>query len=198
MTSSERLIHVHSVAEAYLYLMTLRCPRCGRGPVQPSQDLTKTSDHESAWRMPTRCGACEYLSAVHFEIKPEPTREAARSDCINPTSDRSSAIDVLGWLTLFQSIIAASERETDRAAARQLAREAAQCLDEALKFYEDAGELPGHDAFFTDESRQRFREHPQHFARSTWLQRRLMLPEMKWTTTAARPRRWWQFWRGGR
>ncbi|MEK6644686.1 MAG: hypothetical protein AABZ08_12350 [Planctomycetota bacterium] len=199
MSPPENHVRVHSVAEAYLYLLTLRCPHCARGPVQASGELTKTGDDTSSWAIGARCGACEHLGSIRFTINPTPTREAARSDCINPTNEPSLAIDLLGWLTLFQSIINASEKEPDRSASRQLAHEAAQCLDEAMKFYGEEGELPSVDAFFGDEARRRFREHPEHFARAKWRQRRLMLPEasVKTTREGRRGKRWWQFWRGG-
>src|SRR5262249_22050944 len=130
-----------------------------------------------------------------FRIDPMPTREEAQSDRINQTSRPSEAIDLLGWLSLFQSILTASEQQLDRQVARQLAWEAAQCLDEAMKFYEPEEELPSATAFFNDESRQRFRDHPQQFAKSKWRQRRMMLPDMTARTTSPKPVRWWQFWR---
>jgi hypothetical protein len=189
------VVSVHSVAEAYLYLMSLRCPVCGKGPVRERGQITKGKPEGDEWSLAAACAACQEPCVAQFRIQPTPTRAQARSSEINPTPHRSEAIDLLGWLTLFQTILAASEKEPDRPSARQLACEAALCLDEALKFYESDDELPRPDAFFTEESRRRFREHPHHFARSKWRQRRLMLPDAAARTRAADSPRWWQFWR---
>ena len=58
---------------------------------------------------------------------------------VNPTSEPSQIVDLGQWLTLFRSIAEAAERESDKVQARHLGLEAAQCLDEALKFYYDVG-----------------------------------------------------------
>lgn len=195
MTPDSAAVEVHSVAEAYLYLMTLRCPVCGKGPVRESGELTKGRTDQEGWTLSAACAACSHGYMYRFNINPPTTREEARSDRINSTPERSLAIDLLGWLTLFQTIIAASEKETDRRTRRQLALEAAQCLNEALKFYGADNEMPPADAFFTDESRRRFHEHPQLFVRTKWQQRRLILPDDKVRTQSRDRPRWWQFWR---
>ncbi|MBI1827521.1 MAG: hypothetical protein HYR83_14190 [Planctomycetes bacterium] len=60
--------------------------------------------------------------------------------------------------------------------SRRLAMEAATCLNEALRFYDDENDLPSAGAFFTDDSRARFREHPQLFSRQRLLNLRAQLP----------------------
>jgi len=198
MSFDAQAVQVHSVAEAYLYLLVTPCQSCGSGPLKQRGDLTKTSSVAGGWSLATACSACGVEGSIPFAIEPPPTREQARSDQINPTSARSGAIDLLGWLTLFQTILAESQRQEDKQAARQLAYEAAQCLDEALKFYDADNELPIEDAFFSEASRRRFHDHPQRFSRSTWRQRRLMLPDTKVAArlAGAKPRPpWWQFWR---
>jgi hypothetical protein len=200
MTAEEQIVYVHSVAEAYLYLKVSPCGACGSGALQPKDDLTKTAASPGGWTLSTACTGCGHEAPIHFCVNPPPTREQAHSPEINPTPHKSSAIDLLGWLTLFQAIIEASQRETDKHAARELAYEAALCLDEAMKFYHDENELPGEEAFFNDTSRRRFRDNPQQFARSKWRERRLMLPDAAARTKSAgarTQRRWWQFWRGG-
>lgn len=190
------VVTVHSVAEAYLYLMVRPCLDCGRGPLKQRGDLTRTAAARGGWLLPAACGACGHRVELAFDIQPPPTREQARSDTINPTAERSQAIDLLGWITLFQTILAESQKQTDRQLARQLAWESAQCLDEALKFYDGDQELPAADAFFSDAARDRFRAHPEYFARSKWRERRLLLPDGRTRDAAApRPRRrWWRFW----
>jgi len=187
-------VTVHSVAEAYLFLMASRCASCGKGPLRQQSDLTRREASVGGWTLDASCAACSAQSTLHFLIDPMPDRTTAGSDQINPTAGRSQAIDLLGWLSLFQSILTASQSQNDRQTARQLAYEAAQCLDEAMKFYGPDDELPPADAFFSEESRRRFREHPDQFAKSKWRQRRMMLPDKTIKTRASRPRRWWQFW----
>lgn len=198
MTLDPQVVYVHSVAEAYLYLKVTPCRSCRQGILDPRSDLTKTASAAGGWTMPVACGKCSAETLLHFCINPPPTREQAHSSQINPTLQRSSAIDLLGWLTLFQAILDAAQKETHKTAGRELAYEAALCLDEALKFYDGENDLPPADAFFSESSRQRFREHPERFARSKWRERRLRLPDMKAKTDPGdRPNRrpWWRFWR---
>lgn len=191
-------IHVHSVAEAYLCLMVRRCPVCDHGPLEARADLTKVSSGEGGWDLPTTCPTCGHDEPLTFQIEPEPTPEQAASNWINPTKERSRAIDLLGWLTIYRSILTASQKETDKTEFRKLAIECAQCLDEALKFYEPDNELPNENAFYREESLTRFRDRPQQFARSRWLHERSKLPTVVFrnvdSPTTGR-RRWWQFWR---
>jgi hypothetical protein len=200
MTADEQIVYVHSVAEAYLYLKVSPCRSCHRGLLEPKEDLTKAASSPGGWALSTVCAECGQTRVIPFCINPSPTREQACSPTINSTPHRSSAIDLLGWLTLFQAIIEAAQRETNKRAARELAYEAALCLDEAMKFYDGDNELPGEEAFFSDASRRRFRDNPQQFARSKWRERRLLLPDAASRTTATgsrRSHRWWRFWGGG-
>jgi hypothetical protein len=199
MITREPVPTVHSVAEAYLFIMLAPCAACGRGPFKPAGDIVRSGPGAATgdWRLPARCGACGEARQFAFTIDPLPTREQARSDVVNPTAQASRAIDLLGWLTLFQTILSAADRTEDKSTARQLAREAAQCLDEALKFYEGGNELPTDCAFFNEDSRRRFRDHPQRFARTVWRERRLKLPEVRPQAAAAPRRRWWRFWHAG-
>lgn len=188
-------VRVHSVAEAYLYLQVTPCGACGKGPIQSQGELTRRGQRAGAYELSVRCHSCGNKAAIVFWIVPPPTRESGASNIINATGERSSAIDLLGWLTLFRSILEASEKTADKATARSLAWEAAQCLDEALKFFDADNEMPQADAFFSEASRQRYREHPQHFARSKWMERRLKLPNAAVRTASAPYRKWWQFWK---
>ncbi|MCZ6698312.1 MAG: hypothetical protein O7D94_05205 [Planctomycetota bacterium] len=191
-------IHVHSVAEAYLVLMVRRCEVCDRGPLEARADLTKARSGDGQWELPTNCPTCGNDEVLEFRIAPEPTPEQAATNWVNPTQERSRAIDLLGWLTLFRSILEASKKETDKSEIRKLAIECAQCLDEALKFYEPDNELPNQNAFFSEESLTRFRDLPQQFTRSRWLHERSKLPVVVFRTPKsenAGSRRWWQLWR---
>lgn len=196
MSTEGQIVYVHSVAEAYLYVSVTPCPVCGKGPRRAAGGLTKNSSAPGGWTLAVKCSECRRETVLPFCVNPPPTREQANSPEINPTPQKSSAIDLLGWLTLFETIIEASSKEGRKRSARELAYEAALCLDEAMKFYEGENETPGEEAFFHEASLRRFRDHPEHFARSTWRQRRLMLPDMNIKTRpAAGSRRWWKFWR---
>ncbi len=191
-------VRVHSVAEAYLVLVVRRCPVCHQGPVHARCDLTKTDAARLRWTLDACCDACGNEERLEFRIDPDPTAEQAASDWINPTDERSRAIDLLGWLTLFRSIHAAYQKEPDKVEARRLAIECAQCLDEALRFYESDNDLPPDDAFFTDEGRRRFRDHPRQFARPRWQHERSRLPTVVFRTHPGAPhpaRPWWRFWK---
>lgn len=196
MVSRDPVIVTHSVAETYLYFMVSVCRSCRKGPIRPQGALVKTSDSDAPWRISGHCAACDRVEQFVFRIEPPPTREQARSSVLNPTLDRSRAIDLLGWLTLFQNIITAADQQPDKAAARQLLHEAGMCLDEALKFYGPAEDLPGSDAFFSESSRRQFLEQPARFERRIWRQRRDMLPLAHRAGEKREPRRrWYQFWR---
>lgn len=173
MAHVNQAVPTHSVAESYLYLKFAPCPACREGPLRAMGELTRAR-HD--WEIACVCTRCRVETVIRFDIDPAPTRESARSSVINPTPARSRAIDLPGWLNLFQQIATAAGREKDRVHGRALAMEAAACLDEALKFYDGVSELPDPSAFFTERGREAFRLHPQRFARSSWLQRRLKLP----------------------
>ncbi|MCC7316194.1 MAG: hypothetical protein IT419_15385 [Planctomycetes bacterium] len=193
MTSGDPIVAAHSVAEAFFYLMAKRCHRCGTGPLKPAGGLTKTDRPEAPWRLSGRCPKCESDTVFHFLISPAPTREDAASSVVNATVEPSRAIDLLGWLTLFQTVLASADQAADRESKHDLLHEAGMCLDEALKFYGPGEELPGPDAFFNGETRQRFLDHPNQFTRSQWADRRAKLPISKREDDPPPKRkRWWQ------
>ena len=75
----------------------------------------------------------------------------------------------------------------DRAGARQLQIEAGLCLDEALKFYDDDNDLPPEEAFYSDDSRTRFRDRPGLFARQRLIELRGELPKSSAPGTGQTP-----------
>jgi hypothetical protein len=195
MENDSPIVEAHSVAEAYLYLKVTACPRCQRGMLVPTVDLTCEAD---AWQMPCTCQRCRKSVTLRFRIDPPPSRAAAQSRLINPTKESSRAIDLLGWLNLFQHIVTAAGRTADRTEGRELAMEAAACLDEALKFYEGDNEIPPMSAFFSDDGKATLRNHPERFARSTWIERRMSLPKATSAGPVVPPStrkrgRWWPF-----
>ncbi|MFQ5414041.1 MAG: hypothetical protein ACE5E6_06240 [Phycisphaerae bacterium] len=198
----------NSLAEAHLYLMVTPCDACGDGPLvggdAVSLDATcvaPTNDPNtvSAVRITTSCKACGASGSLTCTMPHgRGTDPAGGPATINPTDHPSRIIDVAQWLTLFRTIVEAAHRETDKVRARELGIEAARCLDEALKFYDDPdSELPPDDALFHEPSRRAYRTSPQHFARKRLLDLRSKLPSIaamnakRHTPTPKRP--WWRF-----
>ena len=180
----------HSLAEAYLYLMATPCPACGQGPLRGAGGTEVEPDKpELHVALSVTCGHCNDKSRLTFCL-PHGTGTGAPGTpaCVNPTTEPSRIIDLGQWLTLFRTIAEAAEREPDKVQARHLGLEAAQCLDEALKFYDDAdNDLPEDDAFWHDSSRERFSDHPEQFARSRLLALKARLPSVAAMTVALSP-----------
>lgn len=194
MICRDPIVRLHSVAEAFFFLMATACESCGHAPLKPNGQLTRTADKQAPWQIESLCSSCSHRRKHTFTIQPDPTRASAQSDVVNATMEPSRAVDLLGWLTLFQTVLRAAQCESDRPSARQLVREAGLCLDEALKFYPDAAELPEMDAFFSEASRRHFRENPDWYRQSIWRDRREVMVDMEHGRKPG-SRRWWQFWK---
>ncbi|NLE57208.1 MAG: hypothetical protein GX616_02525, partial [Planctomycetes bacterium] len=59
---------------------------------------------------------------------------------------------------------------------RRMRIEAAQCLDEALKFFDEDNDLPPREAFFTEKSYRRFLERPELYTRQRLIEMRSPSP----------------------
>jgi len=175
---SDAPLIAHSIAEARLYLMVTPCKSCRRGPLQPS-GLRRL--HESGGvrvvAIDTTCD-CAHADTFTFRITADSAvNEPNVPALINVSPQRSRIIDVAQWLTLFRMTAEEAGRESDKVQARELWLEAAQCLEEALKFFDDAeNDLPPEDAFYHAESRVRLRENPEQFSRSRLIGLRAKLP----------------------
>jgi len=190
----------HSLAEAYFYLMITPCASCGKGPLRGS-DATRSGNDSSVLfvDIEAACGTCNGHSNFTFRL---PHGTGVDKDTglptVNPTDGPSGIIDVAQWLTLFRVITAKAGDTADKADSRRLGLEAAQCLEEALKFYEDDNDLPPESACFSDTSRARFAEHPQEFSRQRLINLRAKLPNMNVMLARAAQdlqrtkRRWWR------
>lgn len=191
---------VHSLAEAHLYLNVTPCPACARG----AEKLVQSEREGELMVIDVQCDACQATRTLRFALIEGhwPAEDEPGARRINATAEPSAIIDVAQWLTLFQVILDAASKTSDRQAARQLGYEAAQCLEEALKFYSLDSEDPPADAFFTPTTRQRLADHPEHFRRGRLIAMRHKLPTLRHMeeqigedagTLADRP--WWKFWR---
>lgn len=187
----------HSLAEVYLYLMATPCPDCGDGPLEGTG--AKPIEERSPLQMTitARCRACTQQRVLRFALPEGTGTDGSQAPpVVNPTDRPSQIVDVAQWLALFGTITEAAGRETDRMQARRLGIEAAQCLEEALKFYDDPdSDVPPADAFRSEASRTRLREHPHLFSRQRLVELRAKLPTMNTMRTKAketpRKKRWW-------
>ncbi len=211
--SDESLV-VHSLAEAYLYLMATPCSSCGRGPLKgaDSQPVAGAEPRvlsradppgpqaAARWQIEVTCAACQSDTTLVFQLKGSaeaaPGPEAGETAVVNPTEEPSHIVDVGQWIMLFRMITEAASKETDKIRARHLGIEAAQCLEEALKFYDEVdNDLPPPEAFLTDASRERFRTVPQQFSKRRLIDLRAKLPSAAAMRASLSPRsrkRWWR------
>ena len=168
----------HSMLEAYLYLMATPCASCGEGPLEGAEARFLDDDDRTVFSIDTSCGACGALTAVTFQLSGRPAADnGVRQTVVNPTDEPSHIVDVAQWITLAHVILEDAQRETDRVRARNLNLKAAQCLEEALKFYDDAdNDLPPPEAFLLDASRRGFRENPEEFSKRRLIGLKSKLP----------------------
>ena len=190
----------HSLAEAYLYFQATPCPTCGKGPLQGSDPQSlRTRGEDVLVTIDATCRSCRGTAKTTFQVPETRMSDEEEADVINNTEEASRILDVAQWITLSFVINESAARETDRVRARQLGLGASQCLEEALKFYDDAdNDLPPPEALFHDSSRRRLRDHPEEFSKRRLINRRAKLPRM----SAVRPHpspvksrpelRWWR------
>jgi hypothetical protein len=200
-------VKIHSVAEAYLLLMATPCTACGKGPLEARGHEAVDLDGTAGRKMQAACKACGQAQEFVFDLGHVEAAEAAGATGlprINASDEPSLAIDAAQWLMLFEGIVRAADRQSDPAESRRLGYEAAQCLEEALKFYPPGdAEWPEESAFFHDWTLARFREHRHIFARTRLIELRRKLPTVTQmeqhllAQAALKPakRHWWTFWR---
>jgi len=197
MSKSSTTLTIHSFAEAYLYVCVTPCRDCGTGRLVADTTGLRHDGDQRVLTVPVACQACGGSDVFQFDtgrLDPcESTVEAFSElgvpggsqtvPALNPTERSSRVIDVAGWLTLFamlQDEARPSEDEArtaqDRARVRQLQIQASACLSEALRFYDADNDLPPEDAFFSEQSRRQFRQHPELFARDRLIGLRAKLP----------------------
>jgi hypothetical protein len=142
------------------------------------------------------CAACAHTAQMTFHLPFGLTSVDGEPAVVNATSEPSHIIDVAQWLTLFRMITDGASREQDKVQARLLGLEAAQCLEEALRFYNDGvSDLPPAGAFFCSTSERRFRDHPEQFSRQRLLELRAKLPSiavMRDAVSGRNKKRWWR------
>ncbi len=196
----EHPLVAHSLGEAYYYLMVQRCEQCGRGALIGGEGRRLGDAGGSVLvEIEAVCRSCQAPSQFEFRLSDERgLAKAPGPTLINSSDEASGLIDVAQWITLFRVVAEAAAREKDKQAARLKGIEAAQCLEEALKFYDDPeNDLPPDSALFTDESRRRLRDHPEQLSRQRLIELRAKLPALNVMQRSAGQRRakpWWRFW----
>ncbi len=202
---SDKPLVAHSLAEVYLHLMVTPCPNCGRGPLRGADATPCREDDDSQVAVEAACRSCKHDFRLEFRVPPgelAAAADAARYGMarVNPAEEPSRIIDVPGWVTLFRIITEAAAKTEDKIEARLLGFEAAQCLEEALKFYDEEAEQAPESAFFTQASRDRYRDNPQLLTRSRLIDLRSKLPTLdameKRLRGTKRPHKpWWKLWK---
>lgn len=196
---SESPLVAHSLAEAYLYVMATPCTACGDGAWRAGRgSRDESAQDQNHLILPVSCAKCGAKDELRFHLPLLSAGSDPAIAVVNPSSEPSRIIDLAQWITLAHVIIEAASKEKDKQQARHLGIEAAQCLEEALKFYEEDNDLPGPDAFFHHASRRRFQEHPQQFSRQRLVNQRAKLPTLSVmrsrVASPSRKKKRWRFW----
>jgi hypothetical protein len=189
-------LQAHSILEAHFYVMLKVCPHCNAEALEVVGTDTEEHHIDDIVRLDCVCPGCGEKVSHRFRID---SRRTAMSEppLINPTDGPSQLIDVAQWLTLYHTLIARSNTESDRTASRREAFQAVLCIAEALKFYEPDNDLPPSSAFFSGQAREQARAHPAFFARDKLLDMQTGLPDLRATSPLTDPesaRKWWKFW----
>ena len=193
----------HSLAEVRLYLSAKPCDHCGDGPLIGNTNPSACGESQAdVVAIDAMCDACRFTTTLMFQIpKDTDTVDSSAPPAINPTDEPSRILDVGQWIVLFRVIIESAGRETNKMAARRLGLEAAQCLEEALKFYDEVdNDLPPLEALYNEASCERFRQHPEQFSKRRLIELRSKLPSltvMRKSLSAKKKRSWLPWKRGG-
>ena len=200
------LLPAHSIAEVNLYIMATACSACGQGPLSAAALKRGFADGVPIVDIAAVCRACQHRHELVFDLSACADTDEDAEDSpseqarINPSDEPSRILDVGQWLVLFRLIVEGASKQSDRVEARRLGYEAAQCLEEALKFYNDDDGPPA-EAIFHATTRARFERDPEPFSRRRLLDMRAKLPTLQRIRQQidrpepVRGKRWWQFWK---
>ena len=195
---SDATLRARTLNEVRSYMMVRPCANCSKGPWVASEYGQPDRKHRLSLK--AKCKNCGDEQTFDFLVEHPLYRIGSQSETINPTNAPSEIIDLAQWLSLFYLLVESAASRGKPDVSRRASYQAALCLAEALKFYGD-NELPPPSAFFTEDTRRAFSQHPEKFARQRLrdLQAKLpALPSMArridrddWVATKS----WWQFWR---
>ncbi len=177
MEQEREILAAYSKTERHFYLMVLRCEKCNYGPFDFVSEETLTDKNIDIWYV--RCRKCHRGKQLFFDRNYLKVENEDRNSLpvVNPSNEPSKLVDLGQWLAIFYAIIESAANEKNRILARRLGYEATLALEEAIKFYSPNEELPPPEAFWTEESKKRFREHPELFSKARLLRMREKLPK---------------------
>lgn len=199
-------LQANSIAEVYYHVMASPCAACGKGPLEAGEARSLFTSGEAdsepdSVRLDVTCSACRHVESREYAL-PHGTGlpDDGSPAVVNPGDSPSKLVDVAQWITLFRLLTTSAAQTTSKPESRRLGLEAAQCLDEALKFFDDPdSDLPPASAFFTAHTQHLLKEHPSLYSRQRLLELRSKLP----TETVMRQRltgkkkpvkKWWKPW----
>ncbi len=190
-------LNAHSIAEIQFFLLATPCEQCGRGPLTCRTDLDQPPSEQMD--VEACCEECAHEHRFRFQVADDaPTPDRDDLYPVISTSDAPSQIlDVGQWIMLSQLMLEQTKREPERIEARRLEYQAGQCLQEAIKFYDD-NDLPPDSAIFVEDTRRRRRAHPEMFSRQHLCEMRAKLPQAikpdRSTERGSAAAPWWKFW----
>jgi hypothetical protein len=197
MSSKGPVLPIHSLTEARLYIKARSCSSCGVGPLALDEAGSCYDAGQELLTVPVTCSHCGQRESVCFDTEEVDRRgpvlgmlfelrDACRqpaAQVINPTREPSRIIDVAGWLMLHTMLAGAARTAaaesmslSKRAAVRRMQVEAGQCVDEALKFYDEDNDLPPREAFFSEQGFRQFLDRPELFTRQRLIELRGQFP----------------------
>ncbi len=194
----EPALQARSENEIRYYLMVMPCPACGHGHWEAG--AVQREPEGRRIEMECRCSQCGRQGRFVFDCECEMPADGPQAECINLTDKPSRIVDLGQWVSLFSLLVESAATSDTKTQTRRQSFQAAMCLAEALKFYGD-DELPPQTAFFSDATRDMFREHPERFARQKLRDMQARLPSLGvMAQNVARDERrsrgrWWRFWR---
>lgn len=170
----------HSLSEVTFFLRGASCTSCGRGPLGGGESVREEGAGAGGVTLTveTVCHECGSAAVLQFLVTAPPGEHVNAFDppLVNPTEDPSRILDVGQWIMLSRVLTEEASAAKEKGAGRRLALQAAQCIEEALKFYEDDNDLPPPGATFTDATRRRLREAPDQFSKRRLIELRAKLP----------------------
>lgn len=193
----ETPLQANSALEAIHYVHVSVCPTCRTGQLDAGQPgFDRATGEMKVVALCMNCGA-SHLHRFQLTSAVPALDPVSNPGAVNPSGEPSGLIDVVQWVTLSAQLLEAAEATPDRQEARWRKHRAAECLDEALKFYGPGEELPPAAACFAAGSLDRLRAHPDRFMRQRLVGLRNRLPSISASDRVLESipeKPWWRLW----
>ena len=172
-------IAAHSIAEEHLFIDSMNCPTCGEGPVERIMHFFPCT-----WI--AKCKSCnitvkivsdeslimtdQYNQTLFSRDSDSKLKRVHRYQRrYNRTDEPSKIIELTQWinfsaywLSTMKKLDEQGERSSDRYIFSEF--ELVQCLQEALKFYDENEEYPPRDAFFSEDTFKQYMDDRRFFS----------------------------------